>query len=1127
MAANPKHSLTVHFSPQAGGGTAAQPAMGVEIVTELKGVLTRTTASCKLCARLLVEFGRAAVALCSRARLAGITPTDHAPLRVRECSYAGSTCCYGGPRDEPWLIYSDYPYSQDDRGPVLQIDFARANLFRNFRWPSPVIEFDPPLQPGEASPFADPHPVADMLAAHNATRGALGLATLGYNATLAQCVEDHLDWLLQAFPTYCDGTEAAPDTWNPHLGDGADLTPADRAWGDGYPPTSAIGENLGLRHRSTDEQFLGWINSPVHYANLTNARWRAVGFARRQIPTLPPGRYLWGALFGEVYLSEDSELVEQSPLELVSLLSLFPASLPGETETGVQLPMRLFAVQGQTAVQLAELTYEAAPGFTGSGTQVQCKRSPIWTLPAADLLAALSAPAVLECELRWRVYKGGGDMNYHALCDGDEIPLPYRDRRNPGIGGGSGLVETDSYLAARVAIEQMPWPFLIQAAPASAWSACVGAMAYYEAGQIYPDYWYPPAAAIEAFAPGARNGAVQVWRYSQGDGWISLYPDYFNQGMSAIAAGEDADLVVAGDVLVRTHPPLLDQMDALGQNMAGLQVVSAADGAQISYRADGSSRAAPRHYAVGPHYWTAQDGTVVSWGGPFVFVGGREAATLPCQVLAACLVEVGGEVMLQIYTGGHPHPVFSDVLQPAFNGCVYRKAVGCGAAPWKLCQRPIPRVYLAASGSYFSPEPDAFEWSSDGKSLLCFVRHHVQRVVDVGLGRSVVSITPGAAYRADFEASGELGAWVELLKVSPPAPTAVPAPHPLTLLLAAVFDGGGSVAVRTLQIEATETPAIDYTPTTLTLLENGSVSRSWENLRLFGVTPDPQPTAVAKAWVSFPRSRDGAQHAVLTQCIPGRGDVDFRTLEISIGNQVVAQTEGVYPYGARLSTLTDAGWLPAGCDHDTWAIAARALFSDGRARHVGFTDFDWVVPQFRYQTVAHAGTTLIHIEQIGLEKVYQFGSGATSEVAVQGRVSALRVLSPRVCKSTQGPPQVVAQAHPVYRHVWELLQQVNTMRQALQPLVLDFDLCAYAAMWSASAGQTNHLGAYFPREIAVEGAVYLDADGLLLRDLVTALSEAGLFEGLFGRRQVYFGAYRTVRADGVLWSVMVGGQRDN
>jgi uncharacterized protein YkwD len=108
---------------------------------------------------------------------------------------------------------------------------------------------------------------SDLLAAVNSFRGARGLARLAVSDTLTFAAK----WM---------ATDMAVFDYFSHTSrDGR--APVQRMTDAGYPgPQTYTGENIAAGYASANEVLSGWINSPAHYAVLTNPNYRAIGVGR-------------------------------------------------------------------------------------------------------------------------------------------------------------------------------------------------------------------------------------------------------------------------------------------------------------------------------------------------------------------------------------------------------------------------------------------------------------------------------------------------------------------------------------------------------------------------------------------------------------------------------------------------------------------------------------------------------------------------------------------------------------------------------------------------------------------------------------------------------------------------------
>jgi len=108
---------------------------------------------------------------------------------------------------------------------------------------------------------------SDLLAAVNSFRDARGLARLAVSDTLTFAAK----WMATDMAVY--------DYFSHTSRDGR--APVQRMTDAGYPgPQTYTGENIAAGFASANEVLNGWINSPTHYAVLTNPNYRAIGVGR-------------------------------------------------------------------------------------------------------------------------------------------------------------------------------------------------------------------------------------------------------------------------------------------------------------------------------------------------------------------------------------------------------------------------------------------------------------------------------------------------------------------------------------------------------------------------------------------------------------------------------------------------------------------------------------------------------------------------------------------------------------------------------------------------------------------------------------------------------------------------------
>ncbi len=120
----------------------------------------------------------------------------------------------------------------------------------------------------------------------NAFRASRGLSTLRVSDTLTYAAK----WM---------ATDMAVNNYFAHTSlDGRD--PTSRMADFGYPARSTwSGENLAAGYTTAREVVRGWINSPGHYAVLTNASYRAIGVGRAY-GAASSYKWYWTADFGGI-----------------------------------------------------------------------------------------------------------------------------------------------------------------------------------------------------------------------------------------------------------------------------------------------------------------------------------------------------------------------------------------------------------------------------------------------------------------------------------------------------------------------------------------------------------------------------------------------------------------------------------------------------------------------------------------------------------------------------------------------------------------------------------------------------------------------------------------------------------
>ena len=108
---------------------------------------------------------------------------------------------------------------------------------------------------------------SDLLSAVNAFRASKGLSSVAVSDTLTVAAK----WM---------ATDMSVNNYFAHTSlDGR--TPQQRMGDAGYPAyTNWTGENIAAGYTSANDVLNGWINSPAHYAVLTNPNFHAIGIGR-------------------------------------------------------------------------------------------------------------------------------------------------------------------------------------------------------------------------------------------------------------------------------------------------------------------------------------------------------------------------------------------------------------------------------------------------------------------------------------------------------------------------------------------------------------------------------------------------------------------------------------------------------------------------------------------------------------------------------------------------------------------------------------------------------------------------------------------------------------------------------
>jgi uncharacterized protein YkwD len=108
---------------------------------------------------------------------------------------------------------------------------------------------------------------SDLVSVVNSFRASRGLARLSLSDTLTFAAK----WMATDMAIYNYFSHTSRDG----------RAPIQRMTDAGYPgPQTYTGENMAAGYASASEVLNGWINSPAHYAVLTNPNYRAIGVGR-------------------------------------------------------------------------------------------------------------------------------------------------------------------------------------------------------------------------------------------------------------------------------------------------------------------------------------------------------------------------------------------------------------------------------------------------------------------------------------------------------------------------------------------------------------------------------------------------------------------------------------------------------------------------------------------------------------------------------------------------------------------------------------------------------------------------------------------------------------------------------
>ena len=154
----------------------------------------------------------------------------------------------------------------------------------------------------------------------NEFRASKGLATLAVSDTLTFSAK----WMAQDMAVYNYFSHTSLDG----------RTPTERMADAGYPATTTwAGENLAAGQTTARDVLAGWINSPGHYAVLTNPHYRAIGLGRAYSAGSTYKTY-WAANFGGVIdAATTASRFDLGYHAAFGVKTADPALSPGQTAT--------------------------------------------------------------------------------------------------------------------------------------------------------------------------------------------------------------------------------------------------------------------------------------------------------------------------------------------------------------------------------------------------------------------------------------------------------------------------------------------------------------------------------------------------------------------------------------------------------------------------------------------------------------------------------------------------------------------------------------------------------------------------------------------------------------------------
>lgn len=281
-------------------------------------------------------------------------------------------------------------------------------------------------QPAEAATLDSYE--SDLVSQVNQFRAGKGLTTLRVSDTLTVAAK----WM---------STDMATRDYFSHTSlDGR--SPTKRMADAGYPAYSTwTGEDLAAGYTSAAEVLQGWINSPAHYAVLTNPAYRAIGVGRSYGSGSTYGWY-WTADFGGVVESTSQSTAPAPAPAPVS--SGYHAAWAGQSANPTLAP-------GQTAQLVLALKNTGSRGWVRGqvGSQANIGTSAPLDVNRSDLASGWLAPN--RPATTTTGYVGPGQVGWFAFTvRAPSAPGVYRLNLRGVIDGTTWLEDPGIYFLITV-----------------------------------------------------------------------------------------------------------------------------------------------------------------------------------------------------------------------------------------------------------------------------------------------------------------------------------------------------------------------------------------------------------------------------------------------------------------------------------------------------------------------------------------------------------------------------------------------------------------------------------------------------------------------------------------------------